>query len=166
MLHEGSRVWLVEGASDDRLGVVRTLLGDGREAMVAPVSPPVTLDRGDERRYPEHLPMVCDCGDANHAHADALLMEVTRRLSRGGPELLPHDVTAGNFVTELCRSLAWDIRPSVRIESIGCDQWFGIKASDLEDDEVYVQCDRVEHGLAAIWKHYADRQGLAVEGDE
>lgn len=158
-------MWLVGGASPDRLGVVRTLEGDGHEAVVALVGPPITRVH-DGRRYPEYLPMVCDCGDANHAHADGLLMEVTRRLSRGGPELLPHDVTPGNFATELCRSLAWDIRPSVRIESIGCDQWFGIKASDLEGDAVYVQCDRVEHGLAAIWKHYADRQGLAVEDDE
>ena len=33
-LHEGSRVRLVEGTSPDRLGVVRTVLGDGREAVV------------------------------------------------------------------------------------------------------------------------------------
>jgi hypothetical protein len=57
------------------------------------------------------------------------------RVACGRPELLPRDITPGNFVTELCRSLAWDIRPVVHIERMYYDQWFGSTATDYDQED-------------------------------
>ena len=110
------------------------------------------------------LPMVCDCSDEGRAAADELMAEVYRRLAQGTSELQPREIRPENFLSEVSRSLWWDLEPGVSIEGIYCDQWFGVKAGeDLQTAQVFVACDRVEHGLAAVWKYYADRSGIAVE---
>jgi hypothetical protein len=108
--------------------------------------------------------MVCDCSDEGREAAEALMTEVYRRLSRGTSELLPRGIGPENFLSEVSRSLWWDLEPGVSIEGIYCDQWFGVKASeDLRANQVFVACDRVEYGLAALWKYYADKGGVAVD---
>ena len=123
-------------------------------------------DARDEASQPvTELPMVCDCGEEGRVAAEALMAEVYHRLAQGTSELSAREVSAENFLTEVSRSLWWDMKPGVSIEGIYCDQWFGVKAGeDLRTNQVFVACDRVEHGLAAIWKYYADQsQGVLGE---
>ena len=122
-------------------------------------------ESGDEASHVvTKLPMVCDCDDEGRLAAEALMAEVYRRLAAGTTELLPRDVNPENFLSQVSRSLWWDFEPGVSIEGIYCDQWFGVKAGGAQrTNQVFVTCDRVEHGLAAVWKYYADKGGVAVD---
>lgn len=111
-----------------------------------------------------HLPMVCDCGENKFA-ADALMGEVLERLSRGRSNFIPRPVTMDTFLTDVLRSLTHDLGGN--IEHILCDQWFLVKADRItatnDDEDVVVQCDRPEYCIAAIWRHWANQDGLATD---
>lgn len=101
------------------------------------------------------LPMVCVCSDEGKAHAEELMTEVMTRLGGGSEELSPCHVDAGNFLTTVVVSLHWDYDSS--IEGIYNDQWSGVVVERYTDRKrIYIECDYVEHGIAAIWKAIAD----------
>jgi hypothetical protein len=99
----------------------------------------------------------------NQAEAQAVYEEVLRRLDATPEDLLTHVVT----------SLNWDY--SAHITGIANDQWSGVSAETYSvsyprDDEaprlkVYVQCDRIEDGIARVWKFFADELGLTDGGE-
>ena len=100
------------------------------------------------------LPMVCHCGDIGKG--PCLIDEVKERLSAGSEELSAHEVTDANLLTSIVTSLQWD--HSAHITEIRNDQWSGVTAQTNDGElEMYVECDQVEHGIAAIWKAFADR---------
>jgi hypothetical protein len=141
----------------------RTVQPEGAQALVVGArGQPCTMSQ--ERPPIENLGIVCDCGDANHDHTNSLLAEVYARLGQETETFRARTITPANFTAEVIRSLEWDL--GVHIEHIYCDQWFGIRAEDRNDERVVIQGDRVEHGLAALWKRYADAQGLSPPASE
>lgn len=99
------------------------------------------------------LEMVCN-HPPHTAEADALLGEAYKRLSSG-----PAIVTAENFLSAVIYEL--DVY-RVHITGIYADQWAMVTAEQRLDDgeskKVSVTCDLIEHGLAAIWKYFADQE--------
>lgn len=127
----------------------------------------MTSDSPADKRETTKLPMICVCNDEGRAEADALLAEVYARLGRPGPDSGPVEVSAENFLSRVSWSLWWNLDPGVSIEGIYSDQWFGVKADNYRStDPVFVPCDRVEDGIAAIWKYYADKAQLGLEHGE
>ena len=43
-----------------------------------------------------------------------------------------------------------------RIERIACDMWFGVKIV-MGEYNIYIECDRIEYGLAAAFKHLVEK---------
>lgn len=104
-----------------------------------------------------NLGMVCTCSERGKAAAEELLAEVHRRLAAGSDRLRAHLVTDRLFMTDAVRSFHHDF--GVSIELI-CDQWFAVIGTDGDDQTTIVQCDEVEHGVAALWRHYANNAGF------
>ena len=76
------------------------------------------------------------------------------RLSRGSDELVPREVTADNFLTEVVYSLNWDF--GAHITSSDNDQWSAVTVEKYDKTlRIRVECDRVEDGVAAAWKALA-----------
>jgi predicted DNA-binding transcriptional regulator AlpA len=125
---------LAKGPVWRRGDIVRWAQEDGRELPGEPAHDTV---RG----------FICRCKPEGRAEADALLGEVDRRLP-GDP---------ADRVSRIISSLEWD-HHHAEITWIGCDQWFGVAATDDDGRRVVVQCDRVEDGLAAVWKAYAGEE--------
>lgn len=70
-----------------------------------------------------------------------------------------------NFSTAIVQSLNWDYRAHIR--SIDTDQWSAVTAEKYDGSlRLVVQCDRVEDGIAAVWKALADGppQGALTRG--
>src|SRR3954463_271957 len=102
---------------------------------------------------------MCVCGPKSKARAEAVYNEAIRRLGTSPDKLL----------STVVYSLHWEL--DAWIEGIGCDQWCGVSAKgmgkgvldlpvDLDDDDPkkitsYIQCDVVEHGIAATWLYFA-----------
>lgn len=116
-----------------------------------------------ERHFADFI-CVCDTpgGEERRARAEALMAEVQERLARGSEELVPRPVDDSNMLTEVVFSLNWDF--GAHISDIPNDQWSAVvaetyaKADDGEPEfSTYIECDRVEHGVAATWKAFADR---------
>lgn len=98
------------------------------------IPPTVTLD------------MVCTCNTVGLAEAEALLKEVLGRLEITGMH---------TFLTTVVQSLNWDY--GVSITGIYNDMWSGVRAERYRDKRrIWVDCDEVEYGIAAIWKAVAD----------
>lgn len=104
---------------------------------------------------------MCSCGEERKKQCDDMLEEVKKELG----------ASDGDLLTRIVISLNWDYNAG--ITQIANDQWSAITAEswfeagdDGGDDEegiprrkrlhVYMQCDRLEHGLAAVWKAFAD----------
>lgn len=104
--------------------------------------------------------MVCTCSDDGAAQAEALMMEVIERLSRGSDVLHPTTIEPGNFLTSIVTSLNVDF--NAHVTSIDADQWFAVAAADDSGRGYYVQCDLVEHGIAAVWKAFADNPNVSI----
>lgn len=94
------------------------------------------------------LDMPCRCSDEGAADADALRREVA-----AGLECEPDDP---NFVSWIIASLNWDFNWTY-VDGIAHDMWFGVSA-ESSDEKIFVPCDRVEDGLAAIWKYLNDKK--------
>lgn len=102
------------------------------------------------------VPMICSCSGDGKTEGHSLLDEVKERLSRGSEELMPRDVDDGNLLTCVVQSLSMEY--NAHITRIGCDQWSSVTAETYDGQlAIRVECDRVEHGVAAIWKAFADR---------
>lgn len=109
-----------------------------------------------------HDDFICICKQAGKAEADALMQEVYSRLSRGSEELQAVTVGPENLLSSVVVSLNWDY--GAHITGIGNDMWSGVYAETYnKDDEgnpvfsTFIQCDFVEHGIAATWKAFADK---------
>lgn len=99
------------------------------------------------------LDMPCRCSDEGRADADALRHDVWTELTEGDSEILVREDS--DFVSTVIASLEWDL--NTHITFIGMDMWFGIGAEN-ENEKIFVPCDRVEDGLAAIWKYLNDKK--------
>lgn len=103
------------------------------------------------------LPMVCTCREEGQASADALMSEVTGRLSAESETSLAIPVSMDNFLTRVVWSLNDDF--GAHITTIDTDQWSAVTVQKYDGTQrVRVECDRVENGIAAIWKWLADGQ--------
>lgn len=134
------------------------------------VAPPAEdlQNHGTDGVYRE---MICVCGDENRGAADAMVNEVCRRLSEGSEELLPRTVTRENLLTAVVTSLHWDFA-GASIEGIANDQWSGVAAEQTEYNpktetfdvvfRTWIECDRVEDGIAYTWLVYATRKELGI----
>lgn len=88
---------------------------------------------------------ICTCSEEGIIEAGKLKQEVRKLLSEG----FTSPCTVSNFLTRVVVSLNWDY--DAYITTIGNDMWSGIHAKSDDGLEVYVQCDEVEDGIAAIW---------------
>jgi hypothetical protein len=101
---------------------------------------------GAPRRSPDVHYMYCVCSPEGKAEADELMAEVLGLLQ----------VDVDTLLTAVVVSLNWDFHAA--IESIGNDQWSGVDAATYDGDfRTYIECDRVEHGIAGTWKAFRDR---------
>lgn len=107
---------------------------------------------------PVQLPMVCVCDPDRLAAANGELDALVARLEAGSEHLRPHHVDRAFLVTEVCRALEANF--GVQLGPTSSDMWFLLHADTIDADNnersVYVQCDRVEDGLRAIYNWVAD----------
>lgn len=101
------------------------------------------------------LPMICTCNTVGVSEGERLMADVMERLSAGTDQMAPSTVTMDNFLSTVVFSLNWDFGTS--IVGIYNDMWSMVVAERYRDKmRVSVSCDEVEHGLAAIWRAFAD----------
>lgn len=87
----------------------------------------------------------CSCGDERKAQWDAHLAEVIGEL-KTTPDL---------FLSAVVYGL---INYSAEITGMPADQWAAICAGTYDGTfAVRIQCDRLEHGLAAVWRAFTER---------
>lgn len=111
--------------------------------------------------------MVCVCRHEGQVEAAMLVREVSERLAGGSDELMARKHSPdGVLITWLVQSFHWDY--SCEIKGIYTDQWSGVAVADWKNEvySVWVECDVVEHGLAAAWKHIADMHELKAALNE
>lgn len=100
---------------------------------------------------------LCTCSEDGKQRSDAVLAEVHARLAQGSEGLLALEVTDRNFLTAAVTSLNWDY--GARITQIANDQWSGVWAEAYDGRfKTRIECDEVEHGVAATWRAFADRR--------
>ena len=109
---------------------------------------------------PDYEAFICRCKEEGEKAADELHAEVLSRLSGGTALLLTRGIAPEDFMTAIISSLEWDYQ--AHVTGIYYDQWGAVHAEDESGWRVLVQFDRLEDGLAAVWKAYADRK---AEGD-
>ena len=123
--------------------------------MVSPHSP-----RPPKGKSADFEAFVCTCDAKGLQEAEELMKEVKTRLS-GATVFMEPPLSDATFLTAVSSSLHFDFRAS--INRILSDHWSAVFAES--DDGTYrtvVECDLVEHGIAATWKAFADRaQNLA-----
>jgi hypothetical protein len=112
----------------------------------------------DQRQHSgaDFCDFICTCSQEELARSVSLMAEVRRRLSEGSKFPGPLDVSDAHLLTSVVTSLNWDFK--AHITEILNEQWSAVFAES--DDGTYrtsVQCDEVEHGIAATWKAFADR---------
>lgn len=61
--------------------------------------------------------------------------------------------TPEDMLSAVVFDLAWEHEAA--ITGLHADQWAGVAAQG-QDMSTFIQCDRVEHGVAATWKAFAD----------
>lgn len=99
--------------------------------------------------------MICTCSQEGRDEARELLVEVKQRLAKGSKALRPTVINDATFVTSVVTSLHLDFQ--VYISGIYTDMWSCVVANTYDKKSIVkVMCDEVEHGFAAIWKHFAD----------
>ncbi len=91
------------------------------------------------------------------------------------------NTTPEDFVSAVVYSLTWGLEDAAaNITGIYCDQWCGVSASGApfetkgmlamtgEEGQftTFIQCDKVEWGLAATWKAFVEKFGLRKEEEE
>lgn len=92
------------------------------------------------------LPMPCLCSDEGKAEAYDLRDEVMEALGLDNME---------EFVSHVIASLEHEYRCTVN--GMYVDMWFGVSAEN-ETEKFFLPCDRVEDGLALIWKYHKDNR--------
>ena len=103
---------------------------------------------------------VCTCNAEGLREANELMAEVRTRLT-AATTYMEAPLSDATFLTAVVSSLHCDFRAS--ITKILHEQWSAVLAQS--DDGSYrtaVQCDFVEHGIAATWKAFADRAEVPV----
>lgn len=103
-----------------------------------------------------NLPMVCVCSEEGKLAADATKAWVLEHWRDGTPNMLPLD-DESRWLDYLCYSLSMDF--DANIEMILSDMWHGIAVDHgpAPQERISIQCDRVEDGLFAIYKHLWER---------
>jgi hypothetical protein len=105
---------------------------------------------------PEYF--ACHCSEEGKKECNELLEKVYGLL----------DANASNLLTKVVYSLEWDYM--AKITSIDCDMWSAISSKtrdmtpDLKEQDpplftTYIQCDDLEHGVAATWLAYYEKFG-------
>lgn len=85
-------------------------------------------------------------------HSDDSIAEADRVLAETKAHLLADD-------TNLLSAIVYRLNDeySASITEIDCDQWAAVRAETYDQKFlVTVQCDRVEDGIAAVWKAFKD----------
>jgi len=88
----------------------------------------------------------CSCGDERRATWDQVTQDVA-------------DELCGGDVGELATAVVYGlIRYSATITGIPADQWAAVESATWDNAfRTRIQCDRIEHGLAATWLAYTQR---------
>lgn len=104
---------------------------------------------------------MCVCSDEPRAKAEACLERVMKSL----------EAQPGDLLTKVVYTFQWALGDDyvAVIDGIGCDMWCGVSVTVSRMDElsrkyrdhahIFVQCDRVEHGIARAYE-------LAIESVE
>jgi len=92
---------------------------------------------------------MCRCGSPLMNETQAMLDDVKVLLEA-------HD---GNLLSLVVDSLEQDFE--ARITEIAHDQWSMVAADRYDQSfSTRIECDRVEDGIAATWRAFADRYGV------
>ena len=98
---------------------------------------------------------ICTCSDEGSRLADGLMADVQARLSRQS-DYTGRLVAEGHLLTAVVVSLDRDF--GARITEMITDHWSAVKAATYDGKfETWIDCDLVEHGVAATWRAFADR---------
>jgi hypothetical protein len=97
---------------------------------------------------PVVLPMVCVCKLQDMEVADEFLEQTYK--------LLPGNIYAANFLNAVVYDL--EIYYRAHITKIYCDQWAAVVVQRSDGSIVFCECDRVEDGVAAIWRWFYETQ--------
>lgn len=98
-----------------------------------------------------HEEFICVCNDDGKTEAAALMVDVKRRLSARFEE----ETTDGNLLSHAVWSLELDF--NAQLNGIFTDQWSAVSAARYDKTFTsWIQCDVVEHGVAATWRAFAD----------
>ena len=100
-----------------------------------------------------HEEFICVCKPEGETEAAALIADVKRRLSARFQD----ETTDGNLLSHVVWSLELDF--NAQLNGIMTDQWSAVAASSYDKTfTTWIQCDVVEHGVAATWRAFADNQ--------
>jgi|ERR1700722_3537152 len=98
---------------------------------------------------------ICTCDEEGVKEAESLMTWVKERLSEGTPLFPSQPVADGVLLTAVVTSLSWSY--NAHISKIIGDQWWAVFAESYDGRfKTCVSCDFVEHGVAAIWRAFAD----------
>lgn len=102
------------------------------------------------------LPMVCSCGDEGKREVAATYHAWLKSL----PDLQIRDpvISVDWLVMEMSARYGGAY-------TLLADQWFGVHYK-LDNDDIYVECDRLEDGLIAIMQELHKRHGATRYHDE
>lgn len=92
--------------------------------------------------------MICVCKPEGLSEANTRMLETYDKLAAAG-----FPTSAEDFLSMIAHALNIEFEAS--IEGIGADMWFGLTVAVgyPANRFVYVECDRVEDGLASIYLH-------------
>lgn len=117
------------------------------------------------------LPMVCICGDEKEKAKRIAAADATREwvmakwtVDEDGRDILPWYGERDPFSWLTYLAYSFNIEFAASVEYIHTDMWHGVGVSaGYGDDETHisVECDRVEDGLFAIWRHLYEAKGVA-----
>lgn len=88
-----------------------------------------------------NLPMSCVCKDKGKKHAEEVRNKVLEIMNASEAEDL------SSWVTWCIHQLNWEY--DTYITMIASDMWCGVRA-ESPTEQIYIECDRVEDGLAEI----------------
>lgn len=93
-----------------------------------------------------NFPMVCTCHYKDVVTAEKRRLRIFERMKLRSME---------NLTTAIILSLAFDFGADV---SLAADMWFGISlTTPLIKEDLYIECDYPEEGLAFLWEYLAKR---------
>lgn len=111
--------------------------------------------------HSEKHDFACSCGDEGKARCDAMMEWALNFLSTyENGELAPKPTTRENLLTHVVYKLSWDYH--AHITRIVNDQWSRVDSEGHfgdDDFKTFIQCDRVEDGIALTLRAWYDRFG-------